>query len=240
MEDKFKEYLVDHPERMYKQEVYPGQYIWAIQGLANEVKAAGGLGLMHGVFGSDFNEATGRLINMLKSGILSTQDRFQAGIIAHGTSCEDDLKSGGAESVFARLITEKMSKDPESYGLNGKMQILCDLDLVERVGFVYSSDQYGTKEAMTYSARPSILQLTEKCQKAPDYSKSNEVCIRNRIPPERFKGVLVKDNIEKTKIINALKLEGLITLDTLNHECINGVPVDQFIHVGEFKAEYWA
>ena len=30
-----------------------------------------------------------------------------------------------------------------------------------------------------------------------------------------------------------------MTLDNLNRECINGVPVDQFIHVGEFKAEYW-
>ena len=31
MSDKFKEYLDEHPERMYEQEVYPGQYIWAIQ-----------------------------------------------------------------------------------------------------------------------------------------------------------------------------------------------------------------
>ena len=54
MEDKFKEFLVDHPERMYQQEVYPGQYIWAIEGLGKEVKDAGGMGLMHGVFGDTF------------------------------------------------------------------------------------------------------------------------------------------------------------------------------------------
>ena len=82
MNDKFKEYLLDHPERMYQQEVYPGQYIWAIQGLAKEVKDAGGLGLMHGVLADTFEESIDRLISMFKTGLLSTQDRFQAGIIA--------------------------------------------------------------------------------------------------------------------------------------------------------------
>ena len=240
MEDKFKEFLVDHPERMYQQEVYPGQYIWAIDGLAREVRAAGGLGLMHGVFGNDFDDTIGRLINMLKTGILATQDRFQAGIIAEGASCYDDLSSGGAESVFARLVTENMSKNPTDYPLNGNMQILCDLDLVERVGFVYSADDYGTKEESSYSNRPSLLQLVENCQINPGDFTSNEVCIRNHIPPERFKGVLVLNQWRKTEVIKALKLEGLITLDNLKGECINGVPVDQFIHVGEFKAEYWA
>jgi len=240
MNEKFQEFLVDHPERIYRQEVYPGQYTWAIQGLAKEVKDAGGLGLMHGVFGNDFDDSVGRLINMLRTGILATQDRFQAGIIADGVSCEADLMSGGAESVFTRLITENMPKYPTSYTLSGKMQILCDLDLVERGGFAYRTDLYGTKNPVAYKARPSILELTEHCQKDPQIYKYNEVCIRNRIPPERFKGVLVQDNGQKTAIINALKLEGLITLDTLHRECINGVPVDQFIHVGEFKKEYWA
>ena len=239
MKDKFKEFLEDHPERMYQQEVYPGQHIWAIQGLANEVRKAGGLGLLHGVHGDTFDDSIDRLISMLKTGSLSTQDRFQAGIIAQGTSCEEDLKTGGAESVFTRLVTEDMSKNPMSYPLHGKIQILCDLDLVERVGFVYTSDQYGTKEVVTYVDRPSILGLTEYCQNNPSTSKNNEVCIRNRVPPERMKGVMVKNDGEKDALVNALRLEGLLTLDTLTRECINGVPIDQFIHVGALKAEYW-
>ena len=141
---------------------------------------------------------------MLKTGILSTQDRFQAGIIAQGTSSDEDLKTGGAESVFARLITKNMPEDPAAYHLNGQMQILCDLDLVERVGFVYPTDLYGTKKENTYSTRPSILELTEDCEKDPYARLNNEVCIRNRIPPERMKGVMVKNDGEKDALVNAL------------------------------------
>ena len=209
MKDKFKEFLVDHPERMYQQEVYPGQHIWAIQGLAKEVKDAGGMGLMHGVHGDTFNNCIGRFINMLKTGILSTQDRFQDGIIAYGASCAKDLESGGAESVFTRLITKNMSHDPSSYYLKGKMQILCDLDLVERVGFAYTIDKYGTKAESSYSTRPSILEVTETCEKDPSAQLNNEVCIRNRVPPEHFKGVLVESERGERHISEHSQIRGV-------------------------------
>ena len=195
---------------------------------------------MAGVYGNDFNDSVNRFISMLQTGSMSTLDRFQAGIIAAGASCDEDLKSGGAESVFTRLVTDNMPKDPNSYALNGKMQILYDLDLVERVGFVYSVDAYGTKDEMMYQYRPSVIEVAKLCESAPslDYT-SNEVCIRNRAPPESMKGVMVQNIGEKDALINALKLEGLITLDTKGRECINDIPIDQFIHIGEFKAEYW-
>ena len=70
-----------------------------------------------------------------------------------------DLKSGGAESVFARLITENMPKNPGDYPVGGRMQILCDLELVERVGYIYSKDEFGSKEMIKYYNRPSVLEL---------------------------------------------------------------------------------
>jgi len=239
MKDKFKEFLIDHPERMYQQEVYPGQSIWAIQGLAKEVKDAGGLGLMAGVFGNDFDDSARRFASILKVGSLATQDRFQAGIIAAGASVQEDINSGGAESVFTRLVTDNMAKNPNSYSLNGKMQILYDLALVERVGFVYPSDYYGTKEESLYQYRTSVVELANDCQNDPHFNQSNEVCIRSRVPPKYIKGVMVANEGEKNALIATLKLEGLMTTDTLNREYINGVPIDQFIHVGEFKKEYW-
>jgi hypothetical protein len=242
MQNKFKHYLVDHPELIYQQEVYSDQMVWAIEGLAQEVRNAGGYGLMAGVFGADFTDATKRLTSMLRTGALSTQDRFQLGIIAAGASVDEDIRTGGAESVFTRLLTNGMPKSPNigNYPLIGKLQILYDLDLVERVGFVYASDKYGTKEESDYQTRPNVVELAQRAASNAYGYRENEVCIRSRIPPQYIKGVLVKDNNEKTELIKALRAEGLITLNTSNHECINGVPIDQFIHIGDFQPEYWA
>lgn len=226
---------------MYQQEVYPGQFIWAINGLAAEVKKRGGLGLLAGLTANDFAQATTRFASILKSGSLSTLDRFEVGMIAKGASAEADIRCGGAESVFARLVTANMQRDPTAYQLAGQMQILYDLKLVERVGYNYGQDTYGSKEMTRYVDRPSILELTELC--AADKSrwyKENEVCIRNRVPPQYIKGVMVKTSEQKEALCKTLRKEGLIRLNDQSQECINGIPIDQFIHVGDFKPEYWA
>ena len=241
VKQKFKLYLDDQPELMYKQEVYPGQPIWAVRGLANEVKAKGGIGLMSGAFGATFEQAASRLASILNVGALSSHDRFQNGIIAAGASSGQDFETGGAEYVFTRLITKKMAKNPNSYPLNGQFQILYDLSLVERCGLVYAGDKFGTKDPYDgYKTRPSILSIADECEKYPNTLKKNEVCLRNRVPPQFIKGVMVSSEKEKNNMIQILRKAGAITKNLSGIECINHIPVDQFIHVGDMKEEYWA
>lgn len=242
MKDKFKHYLEDHPDMMYLQEVYPGQAIWAIKGLADEVKKAGGMGLMAGIGGSDFDDAASRLVSIFNSGALSTLDRHQHGIIALGASAAEDYASGGAESVFVRLITSNMTSDPNDYTLHGEFQILYDLTLLERGGYCHRRDAYGTKDPEQYQDRPSIIELTQDIQKAlsPYSNVNNEVGIRNRIPPKRMKGLLARNQADKDKLVKILRNNGLITVNDKKEECVNDVPIDQFIHIGHFKKEYWA
>lgn len=225
---------------MVKQEVYPGQYVWSVDGLEEEVRRAGGLGLMTGLTG-DFNTSINHLASLLKIGALSSQDRLEIGIIVLGDSTMTDLKSGGGESVFCRLITKKMSNYPECYPMHGSIQILYDLKLVERVGYCYKHDMFGTKKSKEYHLRPSILNLTQTIEGSSfpmDY-RDNEVCIRNRISPDYIKGILVENEEEKQLIIETLMAEDLITENLQFEKFYRGIPVDDFIHVGNLKGKYW-
>jgi len=240
MKDKFQHYFVDHPEDMYEQEVYPGQTIWAVRGLSDDVRKAGAIGLMMGVTASNFEEAANRTVSLLQAGALSTQDRFQLGIIAKGVSSAADLEEGGGESVFLRMITNSMPKNLNSYLFVGHIQILYDLDLVERVGYAYSNDQYGTKEPFVYKKRSNIVELTNKIEANPIDSMNNEICISHRIAPKFIKGIRVKSSTEKDQLVETLKKEGMVTRNSQNQECFNDIPLDQFIRIGDVKAEYWA
>lgn len=240
MKDKFKHYLIDHPELIYQQEVYPGQFTWSIKGLAQEAREAGALGLMAGVgnAGESAHDASKMIISILKLGALSTQDRFQMGITAQGVSAEDDLRSGGAESVFTRMITQGM-QNLKIFAFQGKMQVLYDLDLVERVGFAYSKDKFGSKKPKKYQKRFNIVNLVKQIETNPAAFNENEVCIRNRVAPQFIKAIKVESDKDKAVLIAALKSEGLVTKKS-GKEVINGIPLDKFIVVGPFfKAEYW-
>lgn len=239
MEKKFQEYFVDHPERIYQQEVFPGQFVWAIQGLSDQVRKVGGYGLMAGINADDFNSAIERVLSLLKMGALSSQDRLDLGIIARGSSTGVDLAAGGGDSVFLRMLTNSMSKKLNKYPLAGQMQILCDLDLVERVGYGYLKDSYGGKDPNIYSNRSTIMKLTETLEAKPKEGKANEICVHGRIGPEFIKGIRVNNEDEKNKLIEALKKDNLVTQNALKKDCFNQIPLDDFIRVGEVKPEYW-
>lgn len=236
MQEKFDRDLAG----MYQQEIYPAHSVWAVPGLANEVKAAGGWGLMSGLRG-DFHSAKALLMKILKIGFLSTQDRLIVGCISLGASAKDDLLLGGAESVFTRLITSRMPKNLDQYDLHGHVQILFDLKLVERTGHCYQSDRNGSKEPIDYDHRPSILALTQEIETSqnPESYADNEVCIRHRIPPEYIKGILVPSEKERDQLIQAMEEENLIDIYPQLGKFYRNAPIDNFIHIGNFKKSYW-
>ena len=239
MKNKFQHYLIDHPEDMYQQEVYPNQPIWCVKGLVQEVKNAGGIGLFGSITADNFENSVKRLTSMLKIGALSSQDRFKLGIIAAGASSESDLRSGGGESVFVRMLTDQMSKKTTFFPFSGDIIILYDLKLVERIGYAYSHDQYGTKDPAHYEKRPNIVDFTKEINTHETDYLDNEICVHNRISSEFVKGIQVTNLANKNELINSFRQEGFLTKNNVNQECFNGVPIDEFIHIGDFKSEDW-
>lgn len=238
MKNKFHYYLKQFPKKMYQQEVNPGQFIWCIDGLAQEAKNLGAKTLM-----STTNNI-GTIASMLKTGALSSQERMSAGITETGFSTPADFKSGGAEAIFTTLITKKtMDTVPITnckYG--GSVKIFYDLKLLERVGYGYSSDCYGAKDHRynNPNSRHNIQGLVNKVNTFDDSFNltANEVCVHSRISPEYIKGILVDSEANKQLIIQSLQKENLI-----KNGCVRNVPINKFIRVadwnGKYKEEYW-
>ncbi|QLH37174.1 MAG: hypothetical protein HWD61_14365 [Parachlamydiaceae bacterium] len=146
MKGIFKRYLEDHPELMKKEEIYLGKTIWTITDLSKQMKAKGAWGLMSGI--NSFSEAC----KILKYGALSTEDRFKAGMIVMGTSSCEDL-GVGCKSVFTRLITPNLKSKLSKMDFKGRLQVLYDLDAVNRVSYGYKMDKFGSKTCRLFQKR---------------------------------------------------------------------------------------
>lgn len=116
-------------------DVVPGHASVVIPGQAEAYYKAGVRGLIHTIQNTD------KIVDIIADGLLSsTQERLTMRKVITGMSSSADLKSGGAEYVFTRMITEKMGNP----SVNGAV-ISFNLDLLDRSDwFAYPADKYGS------------------------------------------------------------------------------------------------
>ena len=174
----------------------------------------------------------GRVVDMLLRGTLSSQGRFDSGLIQKGESSKRDHSCGGGDHVFTRIITKKLMEwNSNEFEYSGVFQIIYSLDVLSRSGTTYSypDDRYGSKRGALYSERMNMeaqIRAIEECE-----SDENETMINYAIPPQYIKGVLVQTPGEKNKLIGLLEESGQVVLkDGIKY--IRGIPVDDFIHLG--------
>jgi len=242
MKKIFKHYLEDHPELMQKEEIYSGKTIWADTQLSSRMREAGSYGLMSGVGGSTARAAAVSVCLMIKNGALSSQDRFEAGLFKQGASSSDDLASGGGDQVFTRNVNKSLiRKKINNFALSGRMQILYDLDVVNRGSYGFTGDRYGVRNPKKFSYRhyknrSNLVNLTKRTH---SFNNENEIMVKNRIPPEFIRCVVVRNEEEKKILIAELRKSGLITQDN-GHESILGKPIDEFVVISKkFSPKMW-
>lgn len=234
---------------MYQQQVYPGFSIWAVKGLSEEIKRAGAVGLMMGIgcTGIDrrgreqqrpFTESALHAVSMLKIGVLSTYDRRVLQMDQSGVSAGSDYFLGGGDSVYCRLFHSDWTN--KNYGVEhisfaGFIQFIIDIKILDRVGYGFPADSYGSKlpggdgllVLCSYKERSNLIDMVRG-----KIYLGNEVLIKHRIPPEYILGILVQTEQNKA-LLTTTFYKNKMTL-------INGTPVEQFIHVGNyFKKSYW-
>jgi hypothetical protein len=239
MEMIFQHYLVQHPELMKKEEIYPGKNIWTVTDLGDKIRERGGLGLMSGV--SDVLN----IAKILKIGHLSSKDRFEAGLVINGASSEEDLTSGGGGEVFTRMLTKELinkeifDEDGDEYFLfAGKAQILYDLDVLNRVSYGYTTDAFGEKslDSELYQNRKSLIDFAGE-----KLGGSNEVMIKNRIDPKYIRGVVVQTLEQKDALIQDLQNEGLLPKKINDKTRMLGKSLSEFITVAnKFNESMWS
>ena len=252
MKNIFKKY--DKKNMMSKVEIYPGKTAWAMKDIGDQMRNNGAKGLWMGVGeGISFPEVSNMIASILQKGAISSQDRLEAGVIIQGASPKADLQKGGGDRVFTRLVndnTDKHIKDhiSKEYGYvegpyySGCVQILFDLDVLNRGGYAYNEDRYGVrnpedvKYEENYAQRQNMIQFAGEAD-----GKSNEVMVKNRIGPEFIRGLVVQDEGAKKELLKTLREADPPVIKVVKGmEHINGKSLDEFVHIAsEFTADMW-
>lgn len=231
MKDHFETYL-DNPKKMNLIDNLPEKKVWAVQDLANKMREKGAYGLMSGIGlkTQDFSVTAHTISCILKTGSLSSKERFKTGLIIKGASSDVDMKRGGGDQVFTRLINKETSQyEVNKFIISGAAQILFDLDSIHFGAYAYDKDLYGSKIGYDYPIRKNMIDF------ASTANRLNEVMIKNRIPPTYIRGVLVQSEENKKKLIEVFEEKGLV-----QDGKINGIAIADFIHVGnQFTPEMW-
>lgn len=239
----FRKYLTESPEFLQMEEIYPGQITWAVTDLSTQMKAQGAWGLMAGIMAKDIEQAGETICMILENGALSSQDRFQMGLFHLGASSARDLSYGGGDHVFTRLIGKSHQElnIKKQFLMSGKVQVLYDLDLVNRGGYGYSSDHYGSKEVDTmesvYDTRLNLIELTQEIIEQGAQGTGNEILIKNRIDPQYIRGFVVATQEDKKKLMELFQKKNLVREGKLwGFE----KTVDEIIHVSDsFNENMW-
>lgn len=258
MEAVFEKYLKE-PSPLVLEEIFPGKKVWSLSDLSRQLREAGAVGLMIG-----FEGTVETLAKVILNGPASSQERFEAGLAIRGTSPMQDHQHGGGGSVFARMITKLMleakrekidetgTADPKApkvmesacvvdrFPGHGEIQLLYDLDVLNRGGYAYSHDRYGSKSPQHYAKRDNLVDFTKKLEAN---NVDNEVMMLGFVPPQFLKHILVRSQFRKDNLIQELENAKLIeTIGDIKYlKGYNKLPLDQLIITGKaFTPEMWS
>jgi len=229
MKSIFDTYLKS--DLMQKQEIFPNCPTWHVTDLSEKLKQQGAWGFMAGVHQRNISNAGPSIAFLLRYGLVAGQTRFDAGRIAPGASAIDDHKTGGADCVFTRIITGKLSEQPiDRTRFSGVVQVLFDISLANRCGYAYDDDNFGTRNPLAligrlkgeeYSKRKNFLETAT----ASDRSScvNNEYMFKYAVTPDFIKGLVVQKETDKEALVGALREEGISEF--------NGKPIEECIYI---------
>ena len=204
---------------MRLQEVYPGYSTYIDDAATMDYRQAGATHIWHGVGNKD------SVVAICKSdGLTASQYRATAGMKKCGASQDEDMMTGGADSVFVRLGTQNGRIYYDDCSLSGRYRIIIDSKELNRTDwYAHEGDRYGVSRAedRDWQQRPSSPQFVADMKKG--YRKGNELMFRHGIKKESFVGVSCDDEDDRYRLIQAFKDAGMTE--------VNGINVEDFVQV---------
>lgn len=158
--------------------------------------------------------------------LLATTNRWNRGITSNGASSYEDVETGGADSVFTRIVHNRDISNSESrYGYFGDYVFVFDKKTLARTDwYAYTSDKYGRTTPSVFNSRPGTEKFLEETNSS--YHKSNEVLFRKALPMDTLTEVRVPSRDVKP-LIDMLKQKGI--------KEINGIKLEDLIKPGGRK-----
>lgn len=190
-------------------EVFPGYQEVIDEGKHLEYEKYGKLLLFHQLTGG------GPIADILRYGLMSTEERSKRGISRHGISPSIDFHSGSGDRVFTTMYSEDVPNVENVEKLFGRGQVpgtrlaILDNTLLDRVDwYAFLNDEYGTR-AEPYFTENRVS--PEKFIKAirTEYHGNNEVAFRRGVPAYAIKHILVGTMKEREDTITELHSEGI-------------------------------
>ncbi len=239
MKGHFNEYL----SKMEAREILPGRVRYALPGLADKAHELGARALTASVTGAYTDaELFTRIASMIKMGMLSSEMRYTNGLAVSGLSTSTDFYTGGADSVYLQMLTEKSCKDHmplSALNYHSKVRMLISLEALETGTYQYPFDGFGTRGGIFgdsyYLNRPGIQEFVRGLNGY--MNPGHEIMVKERIPPSMFQGLVVDDEKTRSNLLEHLRKCHIVQKENDNVERILGIEVDTFIRVGKYASE---
>jgi len=164
---------------------------------------------------------------VLKSGeLLATTNRWNRGIVNSGMSSSTDVRTGGADSVFTRVVFKDHIGTDTLYSSHA-VTFVFDKDILERTDwYAYGRDTYGKTDDYNMSSRRGTEEFLNKLKNS--YNGSNEIMFRKTVPLMKdLKEIRVRTDYDRQSLLDSLKQEGITRY--------NGVIIEDFVKVGGGK-----
>ena len=248
----------DYFGEMSPDEILPGKMRYRVNGLSDAAYEHGARGLTAAITGA-YSDADlfPRIAGILKMGMLSSETRAQGNMNTEGLSQSIDFFTGGADSVFTQMITEKNCKEHMDFTdlyYSGKARLLISLDALETGSYQYLNGMAGSRRMDfpwwwgdgDYVTRPSILEFVDELQHPPPPKyewqwwnpyDGHEVMLKERIAPSFFTGLAVDSTKTRNDLMAYLRAQEIVQLDASNQETILGIAADRFIRVAHNFSE---
>jgi len=207
------------------EEVYPGYFTVIDPALPQQLYKAGARYLYSTAPSPE------RVWQILTGGQKSSFTRFQEGLLIEGKSSDEDFNSGGAFSVFTRLVTKsaidsakkKNSYDRktfEDWGGDRPYKVILDRSILGRLDWYgYNEDEYGSTKKLTAQNRgAAIIKDINK-----SYSTTNEVMFPVGNSPSYINYVVCETKPQRDAMIEYLEGQGLTE--------VNGKPIAEFVRI---------
>lgn len=208
--------------RMVMKTVFDGYQTLVEEGISAEYQKAGLKYVWAAVRSPD------SVVGILRGkGFMATNTRCRYGMDFTGASPGDDMRTGGSDSVFTRIgVKMKSGEQPrfdDSYMGSGYRIIIDPKELERTDWYAYTSDSFGTTEEGEMLNRKKAVDFIKAV--ADRWRPSNEIMFRQGVPKEHFTGIVCPNESRRATLLEKLKEAGITE--------INGVPVEDFVKVGE-------
>lgn len=205
----------------------------------------GARALASSLAGGDVEQIGNIIVSILKTGLLSSQERYDRGLIGAGTSPVFNCKTGSFNQAFTRLLTDNFFEDQfslDKLAISSSVMLLFDVQALERMPYSYEKDRAGLRNPdyrqLVYAPekqavemnfrgnrmeeRATLFGLVRTLKKKP--SPTTETMFNGSLGSQYLRRIVVRSEQDKTTLIHKLEQNGIVQ--------IGGLPLEDVVLVG--------